>query len=384
MDMKLFQPITIRGMEVRNRIVYPAIQMNMGLTNRRARAFYTERAQGGAGLIITANTAIDNLASEELWGGPEELAGFIERLRKFTGQVHEAGARIGLQLWQANRFPQGRGTQVAGQEADPGSGDSVAPSPREDMRELTIPEIEAIIYRFAKGARNVRDAGFDCVEVHGAHRYLPCQFTAPETNQRTDKYGGDARRRMQFGIDLVTAVRAFVGPGFPVFFRLGALEKDDGTIHPDSIAYAQELEKAGVDCLDVSAAGFGRTPVSPVKRDKMATLVFLAESIKKNVDIPVIGVGKINTPEVAEQILEQGRADMVAIGRQLIAEPFWPKKVREGRFNEVIACDCCNINCYSPAFYRRLPEGAPLCKVNERVGREWEISAPELTNPQLD
>ena len=159
MDMKLFQPTTIRGMEVRNRIVYPAIQMNMGLTNRRARAFYTERAQGGAGLIITANTAIDNLASEELWGGPEELAGFIERLRKFTAQVHEAGARIGLQLWQANRFPQGRGTQVAGQEADPGSGDSVAPSPREDMRELTIPEIEAIIYRFAKGARNVRDAG---------------------------------------------------------------------------------------------------------------------------------------------------------------------------------------------------------------------------------
>ncbi len=375
---RLFQPIEIRGMEVPNRIVYPAIQMNMGLTNRRARAFYTERAQGGTGLIITANTAIDNLASEELWGGPDELAGFIGRLGKLTDQVHEAGSKIGLQLWQANRFPQGRGTQIADEEADPTSGDRTAPSAREDMRELTIPEIEAIIYRFAKGARNVRDAGFDCVEIHGAHRYLACQFTAPETNQRNDKYGGDARRRMQFGIDLVTAVRAYVGPDFPILYRIGALETDDGETSPDSITFSQELEKAGVDCLDVSTGGFGKAPVSPVKRDEMATLVFLAEAIKRNIGIPVIGVGKINTPEVAEAVLEQGRADMVAIGRQLIADAFWPKKVSADRSGEIVACDGCNINCYSPAFYRKLPEGAPLCKFNDRVGREWEIPSPEL------
>ncbi len=374
--MKLFQPITIRGMEVRNRIVYPAIQMNMGLTNRRARAFYTERALGGAGMLITANTAIDNLASEELWGGPEELKAFIGRLHWFTNQVHEAGAKIGLQLWQANRFPQGRGVQMAGNEVDPTSGDKVAPSAKEDMRELTIPEIESIVYRFAKGSQNVRGGGFDFVEIHGAHRYLACQFTAPETNQRNDKYGGNPRRRMQFGIDLVKAVRAFVGPDFPIFFRLGALEKGRA-IHPDSIAYAQELEKAGVDCLDVSTGGYGGTPVSPGKRTKMGRLVFLAEVIKKNVNVPVIGVGRINTPEVAEEILDNGQADMVAIGRQLIADPFWPKKVREGRFNEVVACDSCNINCYSPAFERRLPENAPLCKVNHRVGREWESPAPE-------
>jgi len=374
--MKLFQPITIRSMEVRNRIVYPAIQMNMGLTNRRARAFYTERARGGVGLIITANTAIDNLACEELWGGTEELAAFIGRLHLLTEQIHETGAKIGLQLWQANRFPQGRGVQVAGQEADPSSGDRIAPSAQEDMRQLTTPEIESIIYRFAKGSRNVRDAGFDCVEIHGAHRYLPCQFTYPRTNQRTDKYGGDLKGRMKFGLDLVTAVRAWVGPDFPIFFRLGALDQN-GAVHPDSITYAQELEKAGVDCLDISTAGFGRTQVSGTKRSPMGTLVFLAEGIKKHVNIPVITVGKINTPEVAEEILTKGQADMVAIGRQLITDPFWPKKVMEGRFNEVVACDSCNVNCYSPAFYRRLPEGAPLCKFNERVGREWEIPAPE-------
>ncbi|MEE8399083.1 MAG: NADH:flavin oxidoreductase [Desulfobacterales bacterium] len=374
--MKLFEPITIRGMEVPNRIVYPAIQMNMGLTNRRARGFYAERALGGTGLVLSGNVAIDNFASEELWGSPELLASFIERLGQLTDQVHDAGGKMGVQLWQANRFPQGRGTQIADVEMFPDSGDKVAPSARDDMRELTIPEIEAIIYRFAKAARNVRDAGFDCVELHGAHAYLPCQFSAPQTNQRTDKYGGDARRRMQFGIDLVTATRAFVGRDFPILFRQGVLEKD-GEVDPDSIDYAQELEKAGVDCLDISSGGFAATPVTPTKKTEMGTLVFLAEAIKNAVGIPVIGVGRINTPEVAEEILAQGRADMVAIGRQLIADPFWPKKVREDRFNDVVACDSCNINCSSSAFKRNLPEDAPLCKNNERVGKEWEIPAPE-------
>lgn len=374
--MKLFEPIRIRGMEVPNRIVYPAIQMNMGLTNRRAKAFYRERALGGAGLIFTANTSIDNLASEELWGGAEALSSFVSRLGDLVDQVHEAGAKMGLQLWQANRFPQGRGVQRGGLEEDPLSGDRVAPSAQEDMRELTIPEIESIIYRFAKGSRNVREAGFDCVEVHGAHRYLPCQFTSPKINRRKDHYGGDAQRRMQFGLDIVKAIRSFAGPDFPVFYRLGVLEKGGG-VDPDSIAYAQALEKAGVDCLNVSTSGYHHTPVAASKKTKMGYMDFIAGVIKKHVTIPVIAVGRINTPEVAEEIISGGKADMVAIGRQLIADPFWPRKVREGCFEDVVACKSCNINCYSSAFERKLPKGAPLCKVNERVGREWEIPAPE-------
>lgn len=370
--MKLFEPITINGMKIPNRIVYPAIQMNMGLTNRRARAFYTEHARGGAGLVITANTSVDNFACEELWGGDEELAGFIDRLKVFTHQIHETGAKTGVQLWNGNRFPQGRGVQIAGKEADPTSGDSIAPSALDGMRALTIPEIEALTYRFAKAARNVKAAGFDCVELHGAHRYLLCQFTNPDTNKRTDKYGGDLAGRMRFGLDTVRAVRAFVGADFPVLFRLGALDKD-GVILEDSLIYARELEKAGVDLLDVSTSGYGKLPVSPTKRNKMGTLVPLAEAIKKVVKIPVIGVGKINTPAVAEDILSKGKADMVAIGRQLIADPFWPRKVKEGRFTDVVACESCNINCYSPAFERKLPENAPLCKHNPRVGKEHEI-----------
>lgn len=375
--MKLFEPITINGMKVPNRIVYPAIQMNMGLTNRRARAFYAERAKGGTGMVITANTSVDNYACEELWGGEKELAGFISRSRQLVDQVHETGGKIGVQLWNGNRFPQGRGVQVAGKEADPTGGDRIAPSAMEDMRALTLFEIESLIYRFARAARNVREAGFDCVELHGAHRYLLCQFTNPEVNRRTDKYGGDLNGRMKFGLDVVKAVRAFVGKDFPVLFRLGALD-NNGVISLDSLTYARELEKAGVDCLDISTSGYGKLPVSPVKRDKMGTLVPLAEAIKKVVKIPVIAVGKINTPEIAEGILTKGQADMVAIGRQLITDPFWPNKVKEGRFNEVVPCDSCNINCYSPAFERKLPPDAPLCKKNARVGKEWEDSATKV------
>ena len=374
--MQLFKPITIRGMELRNRIVFPSVQLDMGLANRRARAFYTERARGGAGLVLTGALAIDSLACEELWGGAEGLQAFVERLHAFTDQVHEAGARIGLQLWQGNRFPTGKEVHAAGRETNAGSGDSVAPSARENMRELTVSEIESIIYRFSKAARNARAAGFDCVEIHGAHGYLPCQFASPEHNKRNDKYGGDLAGRMKFGIDLVTSVRAWIGLDFPLLFRLGAMD-DNGIIHPDSISYAEELEKAGVDCLDISTSGWGRIPPSPPRRFSMGTLVFLAAAIKKNVKIPVITVGRINTPEIAEEILTSEQADLVAIGRQLIADPFWPKKIMEGRRQEIIVCDSCNINCFSTIEKRRLPEGAPLCKLNERVGREWEMPPPE-------
>ncbi|MEW6187006.1 MAG: NADH:flavin oxidoreductase [Thermodesulfobacteriota bacterium] len=369
--MKLFEPITIRSMVLPNRIVYPAIQLNMGLNGRRARAFYSERAKGGAGLILTANTAIDNFACEDLWGGSSGLNDFIKRLRVFTSEVHSAGGKIGVQLWQANRFPQGRGVQKAGKEMDPNSGDRIAPSAMGDMRALTLPEIDSIIYRFAKGARNIRDAGFDCVEIHGAHSYLLAQFSNAATNQRTDQFGGDLTGRMKMGIDIIKAMRAFVGPEFPILYRLGALE-ENGRIHPDSLIFARELEKAGVDGLDISTAGWGPNPVTPTKKQPMGTFVYLAEPIKKAVKIPVIAVGRINKPEVAESILKKGQADMVAIGRQLIADPYWPLKVKENRFTEVIKCDSCNINCSAPAFERKLPPDAPLCKNNPGAGREWE------------
>jgi len=371
--MKLFEPITIRNMTVPNRIVYPAIQLNVGMNSRRARAFFSERARGGTGLILTGDTSIDNFACEDLWGGTSGFNDFINRLKVFTGDVHAAGGKIVVQLWQNNRYPQGKGTQVSSKEVYPDAGVRVAPSAREDMRALTTIEIDSIIYRFAKGAYFAREAGFDSIEIHGAHTYLLSQFANADINKRTDQFGGSLEGRMKFGLDIVRATRAFVGPDYPIMFRLGVME-ENGKAHPESIIYAKELEKAGVDLLDISTGGWGPIPISPPKKYPMGTFVYLAEAVKKAVNIPVIAVGRINTPEVAESILEKGQADMVAIGRQLIADPYWPQKVKEGRFKDVVKCDSCNINCYAPAFERKLPPDAPLCKNNPRAGKEWEAT----------
>ncbi len=373
--MKLFEPITIKNMTLPNRIVYPAIQLNLGMSNRRARAYFSERARGGAGLILTGDTSIDNFACEDLWGGTRGFHDFVKRVKVFTDGIHAAGSKVSIQLWQNNRYPQGKGTQVSSKEVYPEAGDRVAPSAREDMRALTLVEIDSIIYRFAKSAYFAREAGFDSIEIHGAHTYLLAQFANPDLNQRTDQFGVDLNGRMKFGLDIVKATRSFVGPDYPIMFRLGVMEID-GQVHPDSITYARELEKAGVDLLDISTSGWCPIPIAPPKKYPMGTFVYLAEPVKKAVNIPVIAVGRINTAAVAESILTGGKADLVAIGRQLITDPYWPQKVKDGRIQDIVACDSCNINCYAPAFERNLPADAPLCRNNSRAGNEWALKEP--------
>ncbi|MDP2954615.1 MAG: hypothetical protein Q8O76_15035, partial [Chloroflexota bacterium] len=137
-------------------------------------------------------------------------------------------------------------------------------------------------------------------------------------------------------------------------------------------------ERAGVDCLNVSVGiPHPHLQASPSRRYAMGTFAHLAEAVKAQVKVPVVAVGRIQTGQVAEDILSQGKADMVAIARPLMCDPFWPKKVREGREAEIVVCDCCNVNCFSPIEKRRLPPDAPLCHFNPRLGREWEMPAPE-------
>jgi 2,4-dienoyl-CoA reductase-like NADH-dependent reductase (Old Yellow Enzyme family)/thioredoxin reductase len=368
--MKLFEPLVVRGMALRNRIVMPPMLVGVGYRGQRARSYYGERAKGGATAITVAGTSVDLFVSDEAWGRPGGVAAFAEGARLLTETVHQAGAKIGVQLWYGNRFPAGAG------EAD-GRGVAVAPSPRGEMRALTISEIEEIISRFARGATQAREIGFDYAEVHGAHGYLFCQFFSPADNHRNDKYGGDLAGRMRLGVECVRAMRQAVGEHYPLFFRLGAWEDRPGGITiEDSTKFAVELERAGVDVLDISVGATSQpgSAVASGPGQPEGTLVPYAAAIKEKVGVPVIAVGRIKTSAFAESILTQGKADLIAIGRQLIADPFWPQKVAEGKEDEIVPCISCNV-CMDTG-----PRGSGLrCSVNASVTREseYQIKAAE-------
>jgi len=365
--MKLFEPLSVRGMVLKNRIVMPAMQLMLGLRNRRARAFYLERARGGAGAIIMCGTSVDLFIDDTAWGRADGVRRFIESMLAFTEEIRDAGARIGIQLWHGNQVPPGNGVSMV-----PG-GILAAPSAVDTMRALTKDEIRSIIHKFAQASGTAQEAGFDFVEVHGAHGYLPCQFFSGADNKRTDEYGGDLQGRMRFGCEMVESMRRTVGSAFPIFYRIGAEEKRAGGITiGQSKAFAAALEQAGADVFDVSIGlPIGRE-ASPTKRAKMGTFVYLAEAIKKAVSVPVMAVGRINLPEVAEAILAGARADLIGIARQLVADPDWPHKVKEGRTETIIPCTSCNA-CLQPMRSSTWKPGDPLCTVNERAGREIDM-----------
>ncbi|MFC1865045.1 FAD-dependent oxidoreductase [Chloroflexota bacterium] len=365
--MKLFESIKVRSMELKNRVVMPPMQLTLGFRSQKARAFYTERARGGCGTIIMPATSVDLFTSDEVWGRPGRTAQFLEGCHLLTDDVHLAGAKVGVQLWHAKYLPSGISMSDT-------RGKPIAPSAVGDRQELTVEEIEEIIAKFAQAASACKGAGFDFVELHGAHAYLPCEFFSPLDNRRNDKYGGDLRRRMNFGLESVKAMRAAVGNDYPVFYRLGAWGDRPGDITPeDACEFAVELEKAGVDCLDISVALLTEPGISatPGPDQPMGTFVHLAEMVKRRVSVPVIAVGRINKLDVAEAILAEGKADLIAIGRQLIADPCWSQKMATGRQDEVRPCLSCN-QC-DGAFRGG---GVFHCSVNPFAGNEaeWAIT----------
>ena len=365
--MKLFEPLTINGMTLRNRIVMAPMQLRLGLGKPRACAFYRARAAGGVGAIIMCGTSVDLLVDDAAWGRTGGVARFVEETRAFTDKIRGAGARIGIQLWHGNQWPAGNGGPMPGAE-------SVAPSATAECRALTIAEIQAISAKFAAAAATAQKAGMDFVEVHGAHGYLVCQFFSGADNRRTDAYGGDLTSRMRFGLETVQAMRRAVGKNFPIFYRLGAEERrPKGITLRQSQAFAAELQKAGVDAFDISIGATAGRSASPGPRAKPGTFVPLAERIKAAVSVPVMALGRINSPDLAEAILVEGRADLVGIGRQLIADPQWPNKAQAGRPEAITACSSCN-RCFQPL---NSPDWSwksdqPLCKVNPKAGREME------------
>ncbi|MGB9698260.1 MAG: hypothetical protein ACPL5I_02645 [Thermodesulfobacteriota bacterium] len=339
--VNLFSPLVCRGIEIKNRLVFAPVVTNFGLRSARALNFFRERARGGAGLIIVQGTPVDFFLK----------AGTAEILAPLVAKVHAEGAKIAIQLWHGNEL----------------NGQAVAPSPCGKYREITIGEIKTVIQKFAQAVGICRQAGFDGVEVHGAHGYFINQFFSPLTNQRQDEYGGTVEKRLRLAKELITSMRQVAGENFLLLYRHSAIDGlPGGTTIEESILLAQNLEANGLDIFDVSA-GFGAASALSIPDGSApaATHAHLAAQIKAHISKPVIAVGKMHSPEVAEKVLAEGKADLIALARQLLVDPYWPEKVQAKKEKDIIFCHYCN------TCTEEMRAGRPIvCPQNPRLGKE--------------
>jgi 2,4-dienoyl-CoA reductase-like NADH-dependent reductase (Old Yellow Enzyme family)/thioredoxin reductase len=365
----LFEPGFIGPLKVKNRIVFPALASKLstadGAVSDDYIAFLEARARGGVGLIVIENTTVD-------WQGGKggstltraDGGQFVPRLHSLVERVHAYGVKIGTQLQHVGR--QTRGEFTHGRA--PVAPSVIAPVLGADPpHELTPPEIDRIIRQFADAARRSREAGCDFVEIHGAHGYLITQFLSPLLNRRTDEYGGSLAGRLRFALRVVEAVRGEVGPDFPVLFRLSVDEHvEGGTPFEEILLIAQELERAGVSAIDVTAGLYeSKEWIFPPLSTDEGYNVQAARTLKKTVGIPVIVVGKIADRHLAERVIDEGSADFVAMGRPLLADPMLPRKWRFDAESDVVPCIYCN-DCINHA----ARQWQVRCTVNPEAGRE--------------
>ena len=368
----LFSPITIKTMKLKNRIVMPAmgtLSANLDSTiSERQMYYYEAQAKGGVGLIVVEIAEVHPSSAFMMLIGIHDDK-FIPGLKMLTDSVHAAGAKIAIQLHHPGR-------QFVAVEGRAPWAPSAVPCPCslcQDMPHvMTIAEIEEMVEAFAQGARRAKQAGFDAVEIHGAHGYLLAQFMSAYVNRRTDKYGGSISSRMRFPLEVIEAVREKVGPDYPILFRLSGEERVPGGRElAEVVATAPMLVDAGVDCMSVSTGVYVNLfthLIAPMEISKGLN-VYAAEAIKKVVDVPVIVAGRLNDPVVAESVIDQGKADLVAIGRGLLADPELPNKAAAGQFEDIRWCIACNYCVQS------LMTGMSLkCVVNPEVGKGREFA----------
>jgi 2,4-dienoyl-CoA reductase-like NADH-dependent reductase (Old Yellow Enzyme family)/thioredoxin reductase len=363
---KLFSPFSIGSLKLANRIVMPPMATNyatpQGFVTDRQIAYYVERARGGVGYITVEHTGIHQqgkASPKMLMIHSDENA---EKIKNLVQAVHAAGGKIVVQINHAGRqtFSKVTGETIVGPSAVP-----VLPA-METPRELTIREIEDLVATFTIAAERVKNTGADGVELHMAHGYLICSFLSPFSNKRKDRYGGTIAGRARFALEVLRSVRQRVGSGFPVICRLSGDEYVAGGLNvEDTRQIAKLLEKEGADALHISAcnaaSGFLNHPPYYVTE---GVFVHLAEAVKARVDIPVITVGRIRNPLMADQIIADGKADLISMGRALIADPRLPQKGKEGRLAEIIPCISCN-KCI-----QTLRMDSVRCSVNPETGNE--------------
>ncbi|MFC1956280.1 FAD-dependent oxidoreductase [Chloroflexota bacterium] len=375
--MKLFEPGKIGSLAIKNRILMcpmaiGGLEEPDGRLSQRGIDYYVARAKGGVGLIITGFTRV----SRELEPNIEaklvvDSKLSIPWLSDLAEAVHDYGAKVAVQLSAGlGRVTFPTTLMIAG---------AVAPSalpaywdPSVITRELRTDEIERLVHAFEVSAGILRIAGIDAVELHAHEGYLFDQFMTTLWNKRRDKYGGDLDNRLRFPLEVIEAIKRGAGADFPIIFRFGLKHYiDGGRDIEEGLEIARRIEVAGADSLEVDAGCYETwywahppTTLAP------GCMVDMAQMTKEVVKIPVIAIGKLGYPELAETVLQEGKADFICLGRALLADPEWPTKVKQGRLEEIRPC----IGCHDGCLKRELDGKSISCAVNPATGMEREFN----------
>jgi 2,4-dienoyl-CoA reductase (NADPH2) len=365
----LFEPFTIPPVLQKNRItmapLFTAYAHLDGTVSTLSLDHYKEMASGGVAMIVVANAVVDpsgTLSKRCLRADDDQ---FLPGLSKLANTIKRQGAAAVLQINHGGRFA--RGERVYAPSPIP-TGDinihgfyktvlqsldiqeqwrilseavhQLAKRPKE----MSVTNIQHIIGSYANAAARAKKAGFDMVEIHGGTGYLPVQFLSPRTNKRKDLYGGDLENRMRFPLQLTKAIKEAVGPSFPVGYRFLADEwLPDGFLLGEAKTFAERLSALKIAYLSVTGGTYESfsSPEMLTKSQEPGYMVYLAKEIKEVVDVPVITAGRITTPELAEEILRQGKADLIALARPLFADPQWAKKAQTGQEEFIVHCKDC-------------------------------------------
>lgn len=371
---KLFETARIGDLTLKNRLVMPPMASGLaddeGMIAERQIGYYVARARGGVGLV-TVEVAAVHPDWTFTYGRQTRVDDdrCIPGLARLAEAIHAGGAGANLQIGH----PGASGHHRHDPNILPVSPAGVQffadrPAPRALSRD----EIAWLIEAFGRAARRAQVAGFDAVEIHAAHGYLLSQFLAPSCNRREDEYGGDLRGRAKIVLDALAAVRRECGQSYPIFVRVNGQDEEGGIVPEDTAIVARMLEEMGANAISVSyGSNRAHSPkgMAPAQYPE-GLLLHLATQVKQSVSIPVMGVGRITTPAFAEKALKEGRADLLALGRTLIADPEWPNKAASGREDEIVPCLACN-RCSQST---REGERFLACTVNPAVGKEAQFA----------
>jgi 2,4-dienoyl-CoA reductase (NADPH2) len=361
----LLSPLKVGTTELRNRVVMGS--MHNGLEDRtkdipKQAAFFAERAEGGVGLIVTGGYAPEWQGWVKPFAGSMSTRLDAMRHREVTDAVHKHGAKIVMQILHTGRYSY--------QPFSISASAVQAPINPFKPRAMSDRRVQKTINNYARSAWLAQKAGYDGVEIMGSEGYLINQFLAERTNKRTDRWGGTPENRRRFAVEIVKATRKLVGPDFILQYRISLLELvEGGQTWDDTVALAKDLEAAGVDIFNTGIGWHEARIPTIITQVPRGAWIDSTAALKPHVTVPVIASNRINTPELAEQILAEGKADAVSMARPFLADSEFVKKAAEGRADEINICIACNQACLDHAFKNQKVS----CLVNPRAGRETEL-----------